>query len=117
MALGGQMVDHMRAELGQGGGHRGSITDVGLQEAEVLPVGGIAEGGKLSRIGQPVDAEHSRAVGYERAHERRTDESGAASDDNSLLLPVHSPLPCEDATDHLLARSEAIVNAGTLARL
>ena len=117
MTFSRQVVDDMRPEFGKGGSHRGPVADVGLQEAEVLSVGGLPEGGKLSRIGQPIDAEHSRPVGHERTHERRADESGAAGDDNSLLLPVHSPLPCEDATDHLLARSEAIVNAGTLARL
>ena len=50
MALGGQMVDDLRPEFGEGSSHRGSVADVCLQEVEILAFGGITEGGKLARI-------------------------------------------------------------------
>ncbi|MNN67117.1 hypothetical protein D3C81_1827350 [compost metagenome] len=84
MAFCGQVSDDVRLEGLQGAGHRLGVTDVGMDEAVAVAVGGGRQGTQQPRIGQLVkDQDFMIGVLNQSTHERRADEAGSAGDQNS----------------------------------
>ena len=82
MALGGEMGDDVRLELGEQAPHERAITDVAAHEAVARVVGDLGQRFKHAGVGQLVEIEHLvAAVVHQVPDERRPDESGPSSDE------------------------------------
>ena len=85
MALGREVHDAVRAELGEEPVHGGAIGDVGLREAVIRQVRDGTQALEVAGVGELVDVEHLDAeVAREMADDGRADEARAARDEDAL---------------------------------
>ena len=96
MTLGGKVDDRVGPFLSQKSVHRLTVTDVPLHKAEAGMFQHRGQGGPVSRVGQPVQADHPvlRVVFDPVKDEVAPDESGSAGDQQrhaAPLLAISSP--------------------------
>src|SRR3546814_15090381 len=78
MAFGGQVVDRRRLHLGIDAPDRRPVADIDLLEAVQLRPRQVGDIVRIAGIGQLVDGHDRLALRIQPAHQRRTDEAGAA---------------------------------------
>src|SRR3546814_11543553 len=83
MAFGGQVVDRRRLHLGIDAPDRRPVADIDLLEAVQLRPRQVGDIVRIAGIGQLVDGHDRLALRIRPAHQRRSDEAGAAGNDYS----------------------------------
>ena len=98
MALGREMDDRVRIELGERAGHGLAIADIGLKQTVARMVLDLAQRLQARGIGELVDVQHVVAViSDQHAHQRRADEAGAAGGQNPHACIFRRAAPTDPA--------------------
>ena len=118
VALGGEVHHDVGREGVERPGHGRLVEDVRLQERVARVVGDGREGVEISGVGQLVDDEDVVVrLPDQAAHDRRSDEAGAAGDEDALAHGVLPSAPPLQAPRRRLASASKSISSATSASI